>query len=410
MKSKYLYIVLLAVGITLSSVSCRREAPDLTNPNEMRVNTGSPSQVFLAFWQGMNNSYGFWDIDPTDWDAVYDHYLPIFERLDTELATLPTTEARMARLQELYTEMCATLIDHHLTLTFYPETDSAFRISPGVLEAKSRDYAHAANMINNSLRTVYDANKQAGRITDDVVGVYNDPTGENSMLALSYVIDGVIYLRLSDFHLSGAMENEPGNPAELAVRNFQRLILETPEIQGIIIDVRDNGGGYLDDMNELLAYMIDTPFQFAYTRAKSGLGRLDYGPWVPAMVNPAEQHRRVDAPIVLLTNLYSVSMSELTAMAVSTLPNGCIIGERTYGGTGPLAGDFLYSYNGSVANPAVSIYCATAMTKDIHGQIHEGVGIVPDIEVLQDATMEAQLANGVDLQLERALEYIRTGR
>lgn len=50
------------------------------------------------------------------------------------------------------------------------------------------------------------------------------------------------------------------------------------------------------------------------------------------------------------------------------------------------------------------------MTKDINGQIHEGIGIVPDIEVLQDAAMEAQLANGVDLQLERALEYIRTGK
>ncbi|HIW09903.1 MAG TPA: hypothetical protein H9888_00230 [Candidatus Rikenella faecigallinarum] len=408
---KHIYHTLFVALMLISgAVSCRRQAPELTNPNDLRVNTESPSQVFLAFWQGMNNSYGFWDIDPTDWDAVYDHYLPIFERLDTELATLPTTEERMGRLQELYTEMCSKLIDHHLTLTFYPETDSAFRISPGMLEAQSRDYAHQPQVINNTLRTVYEANKQAGRITDDVVGVYNDPTGENSMLAISYKIDGVIYLHFTSFSFTGAIANDPGNPAEQALRNFQRLILETPDIQGVIIDVRDNGGGYLSDMDELLAYLIDTPFQFAYTRVKSGLGRLDYGPWVPAVVTPAAQHRGVEAPIVVLTNLYSVSMSELTAMAVSALPNGCVIGERSFGGTGPLAGDFTYSYNGSVSNPAVQIYCATAMTKDINGQIHEGIGIVPDIEVLQDAAMEAQLANGVDLQLERALEYIRTGK
>ena len=408
---KHIYrLILVATVIVLTSVSCRRQSPELTNPNEIRVNTGTPSQVFLAFWQGMNNSYGFWDIDPTDWDAVYDHYLPVFKRLDTELAELPTTEDRMNRLQEVYTEMCKELIDHHLTITFYPETDSAFRISPGMLEAQSRDYAHQKQMINNTLRTVYEANKQAGRITDDVVGVYNDPSGENSMLAISYRIDGVIYLHFTSFSFTGAIENNPGNPAEEALRNFQQLILETPDIRGVIIDVRDSGGGYLDDMNELLAYMIDSPLHFAYTRVKSGLGRLDYGPWVPATVDPAPRHRKIEAPIVVLTNLYSVSMSELTAMAVSALPNGCVIGERSFGGTGPLTGDFLYSYNGSVANAAVNIYCATAMTKDIHGEIHEGVGIVPDIEVLQDATMEAQLANGVDLQLERALEYIRTGK
>lgn len=408
---RHLYHTLfLALVLVSGTVSCRRQSPALTNPNDLRVNTQYPSQVFLAFWQGMNNSYGFWDIDPTDWDAVYDHYLPIFERLDTELAKLPTTAERMGQLRGLYTEICSKLIDHHLTLTFYPGTDSAFRISPGLLEAQRRDYAHQTQVINNTLQTVYEANKQAGRITDDVAGVYNDPTGENSMLAISYKIDGVIYLHFTSFSFTGAIENAPGNPAELALRNFQRLILETPDIQGVIIDVRDNGGGYLNDMNELLSYMIDTPFQCAYTRVKSGLGRLDYGPWVPAIVNPAPQHRRVDAPIVVLTNLYSVSMSELTAMAVSALPNGCVIGERSFGGTGPLAGDFIYSYNGSVSNPAVNIYCATAMTKDIHGQIHEGIGIVPDIEVLQNAAMEAQLAKGVDLQLERALEYIRTGR
>ena len=89
---KHIYHTLfVALMLVSGAVSCRRQAPELTNPNDLRVNTESPSQVFLAFWQGMNNSYGFWDIDPTDWDAVYDHYLPIFERLDTELATLPTT-------------------------------------------------------------------------------------------------------------------------------------------------------------------------------------------------------------------------------------------------------------------------------------------------------------------------------
>lgn len=114
--------------------------------------------------------------------------------------------------------------------------------------------------------------------------------------------------------------------------------LETPDIKGVIIDVRDNGGGYLADMQEILAPMIDTDLLIGYTRVKEGLGRLDYGPWVPCILSPAENHRKVDAPIVVLANLYSVSMSEMTCMAVSVLPNGCVVGERTSAAPGRSTG------------------------------------------------------------------------
>ena len=188
------------------------------------------------------------------------------------------------------------------------------------------------------------------------------------------------------------------------------MILETPDIKDVIIDVRDNGGGYLADMQEILAPMLDTDLLVGYTRVKEGLGRLDYGPWVPCILSPAENHRKVEAPIVVLANLNSVSMSEMTCMAVSVLPNGCVVGERTFGGTGPLYGDYKFAYSGAWENSAVSVYGSTAVMKDARGKIHEGVGIVPHIEVLQTPEVEAEMRSGVDPQLERALEYIRTGK
>ena len=103
-------------------------------------------------------------------------------------------------------------------------------------------------------------------------------------------------------------------------------------------------------------------------------------------------------------------MSEMTCMAVSALPNGCVVGERTFGGTGPLYGDYKFAYSGAWENSAVSVYGSTAVMKDARGKIHEGVGIVPHIEVLQTPEVEAEMRSGVDPQLERALEYIRTGK
>lgn len=407
MRRIYIFVLLLALAAALPS--CRKDAPELTNPNESKL-LNTPSQVFRAFWHGMNNSYGFWDIDPTDWDKAYDRYLPLFGELDGSDPNSEEEQQKLfGRMQELYTEMCRDLIDHHLAITFYPESEYGFTVIPGYLDAWSRDYTHD-EIIMQVIMGCMDANKQAGRITEYMQGSYSEAGDSDNMSAVSYKIDGVIYIYFTGFAFHGVLGKDPGGPVEQVLRNYQRMILETPDIKGVIIDVRDNGGGYLADMQEILAPMVDTDLLIGHTRMKDGPGRLDYGPWVPCIVSPAENHRKVEAPIVVLANLYSVSMSEMTSMAVSALPNGCIVGERTFGGTGPLLGDFSFAYSGAWEGNAVKIHCATAMMKDANGVIHEGVGVTPDIEVLQDAETEAAMRSGVDPQLERALEYIRTGK
>lgn len=407
MKRICIFALLLSLAAALSS--CRKDAPELMNPQETRL-LNTPSQVFKAFWHGMDSSYGFWDIDPTDWDKAYDEYLPLFEELD-KLASDSEEDAPELydRIQKLFTEMCRNLIDHHLQINFFPGTDSSFWVSPGDLEALSRDYAHDRIIAQEILESI-EANKKAGRITEYMQGSFYEEGGQNNMSAVSYKIDGVIYIYFTGFQFRAALWQDPGGAVEKVLRNYQRMILETPDIKGVIIDVRDNGGGYLADMQEILAPMIDTDLLIGYTRMKDGPGRLDYAPWVPCIVSPAEKHRKVEAPIVVLANLHSVSMSEMTSMAVSALPNGCIVGERTFGGTGPLFGDYQFAYSGEWGNSYVNVHCATAMMKDAQGVIHEGVGITPDIEVLQTPEVEAAMRSGVDPQLERALEYIRTGK
>ena len=348
---KRIYIFALLFFLAAALPSCRKDAPELMNPGETELSQ-TPSQVFKAFWHGMNNSYGFWDIDPTDWDRVYDEYLPLFEALD---GADPETEEEAAELfgtmQALYTQICGKLIDHHLSITFYPESEYEFAVSPGYLDISARDYFHDA-IIGNIIPACIEANRQAGRIEEFVQGRYEVEGDSDNMAAISYKIDGVIYLRFSGFAFQGVLQKDPGGPVEQVLRNYQRMILETPDIKGVIIDVRDNGGGYLN----------------------------------------------------------SVSMSEMTCMAVSVLPNGCVVGERTFGGTGPLYGDYKFAYSGAWENSAVSVYGSTAVMKDARGKIHEGVGIVPHIEVLQTPEVEAEMRSGVDPQLERALEYIRTGK
>ena len=83
---RYLFKLFVGVavwGVTLFFSSCRDDAPELLNPQEYDINNNE--SLFLAFWHGMNNSYVYWDVDPTDWDAMYDQYLPVFQDLDEKM-------------------------------------------------------------------------------------------------------------------------------------------------------------------------------------------------------------------------------------------------------------------------------------------------------------------------------------
>ena len=100
--------------------------------------------------------------------------------------------------------------------------------------------------------------------------------------------------------------------------------------------------------------------------------------------------------------------------ADETYLNGKLIGTRTWGGLSCLIDDPTYyslDYSGcfGVENVTpVYVYCPRNIS--LYGEenkILEGVGITPDIEVTLDTAK--YLLNGQDTQLERALEYMKTG-
>ena len=77
------------------------------------------------------------------------------------------------------------------------------------------------------------------------------------------------------------------------------------------------------------------------------------------------------------------------------------------GGHGPLTGNFNGTYGGAFANKAFEVYTSTSHTKNIDGTIYEGIGLTPDIEALYN---EEAFMQGNDTQLERAIQYIKTGK
>jgi C-terminal processing protease CtpA/Prc len=103
-------------------------------------------------------------------------------------------------------------------------------------------------------------------------------------------------------------------------------------------------------------------------------------------------------------------MSETTSLCAKQLPNARVIGTRSWGGLCALAGqeEFSVNYAGHIGvkhQTPVYVYLPMVAIHDMNKKVLEGYGVEPDIEV----SLDAKHLDEYDTQLERALDYIRTG-
>ncbi|MCY7349933.1 MAG: carboxy terminal-processing peptidase [Cytophagaceae bacterium] len=106
-------------------------------------------------------------------------------------------------------------------------------------------------------------------------------------------------------------------------RDVRRLIgeLKTEKVDGLVIDLRNNGGGSLDEAINLSGLFIKNG-PVVQVRSASGEVDVDEDP-DPALV--------YDGPLAVLVNRFSASASEIFAAAIQDYKRGLIIGEQTYG-------------------------------------------------------------------------------
>ena len=244
----------------------------------------------------------------------------------------------------------------------------------------------------------------------------------------------IAYLSFNHFRLSAYLDadickeffGQPTGLTKLAVESVQNTwnswfsaiqeLKKAGNLGGVIIDVRSNGGGMLNDYQYVLGALLPSGgHHMADARFKRGPGRFDYSPIMPqTMPTMKEEHETVTEPIVVLCNCNSVSMAEMTSMGAKVLENGTLIGTRTWGGFSALSSNENYSnnYAGYVGIQNVTpvfCYIPQEVTFSIlDGKIVEGHGVEPDIEVSMDFDAWNK-GNGSDSQLDRALQFIRTG-
>ncbi|HEX2921069.1 MAG TPA: PDZ domain-containing protein [Bacteroidales bacterium] len=150
--------------------------------------------------------------------------------------------------------------------------------------------------------------------------------------------------------------------------------------EALIIDDRYNGGGYIPDR---MADLLDRKSLIYWHR--NGL--------LPSK-SPAVAH---DGPKAMLINGYSSSGGDAFPYFFRKMGLGKLIGTRTWGGLVGISGNAELVDGGYVSVPQFGIF-----DKE-DGWIIEGIGVYPDVEVVD---RPEQLAKGIDPSIEKAVEIL----
>jgi len=186
--------------------------------------------------------------------------------------------------------------------------------------------------------------------------------------------DQVGYIRLYDFSATASERMEEG---------LEELLAQEP--RGIILDLRQNPGGWLDQAVEIADLFLDDGV-IAVERFSDG-GEQTFE------ARPGDVGE--DVRLVVLVDGSSASASEIVAGALQDREKAILIGESTFG-------------KGSVQRPFTlrdgsELRVTVALWFTPNGQAIHGQGLRPDIEVPWPEGEDVE--PDVDPQLERAVEY-----
>lgn len=336
-------LVPLCMGLTaLLGLNSCHDHPDY--PNDALTN-------FNLLWQIIDQHYCFLDEKGIDWNAVHDEYL---QRLSGERITY-----------DQFFTICADMLDElqdgHVNLVA-PFNTSYYR-------KWWSDYPQDFN-----LRTLQQYYLQFDyRQTSGISYRYLTP-------------DSIGYMYYPSF------SNDIG---EL---NLDYIMAYLSKSRALIIDIRNNGGGTLTNIDKLVGRLITEKITGGYLRHKTGPGHNDFSDPYPVTYKPCDSHRipYLGRPVMVLTNRSCFSAANNFVSVVRQLPNVRIAGARTGGGGGlPFSAELPIGW---------SVRFSASPLNDAQDRPTEnGIDPSPGCEV---HCTELELAEGTDAILDFALRTL----
>lgn len=189
----------------------------------------------------------------------------------------------------------------------------------------------------------------------------------------------------------------PSFETALSDNHIDHILNHFALCNGIIIDIRNNGGGMLTASERLARHFYTQRSLIGYIINKTGPGHSDFSAPFEQYISPAaDGHFIWDKPVAVLTNRSTFSAANNFASVMQQLPNCLLVGATTGGGSGmPMS---LELPNGwGLRFSSVSILDAKMRSTE--------AGIAPDIAADLDPELALQ---GTDTMIEAAIAALKS--
>jgi len=161
-------------------------------------------------------------------------------------------------------------------------------------------------------------------------------------------------------------------------RDVRRLIeeLRNEKVDGLVIDLRGNGGGFLPEAQSLTGLFVD----------RGPVVQVQFAGGQKEVLEDSEQGVAWDGPLVVLIDRFSASASEIFAGAIQDYRRGIVVGQRSFGkGTVqnllPLSRWSTRPVNGQLTVTIAKFYRVT-------GESTQHRGVEPDVELASPISLK----------------------
>lgn len=336
---KKFFFVSALIAAVLCSCSDLVVEPDPEN---------NPVNNFEIFWKEFDRYYSFFIYKNIDWTEQYHRYRPQI-----------TEQTSDSELFSVLSDMAGILRDGHVSiLTPY------------------------GNYSYSGWRDNYPENYDRDIILSGYLR-YGYTTREYGYIVYGKLTDSLGYLHVMSF--SGT---------EKWYSIIDGIMEEMKDYRGLVLDVRNNGGGSTNLSTHLASRFADKERVYAYYQWRNGPDHDDFSGLEELVIEPSENWRYTQ-PVALLTNRTCFSSAEDFILSMRVFPHVTVIGDFTGGGSGnPIMRELP---NGWVYR--LSRWIERTEEKEMY----EGIGLHPDILV---TISEDDSAAGRDTILETAVQIL----
>lgn len=339
-------ILICSFIVILLSFSCERDGRY----------TSSPKENFEALWRIMDEHYCFFDYKDVDWNEVHHRYASQVSDSMNQYELFDVLANMLDELKDGHTNLFSSF-DMSRYWNWYEDYPDNF--SERIILGSGSKY----------LGTDY---KIAGGIKYKVL----------SRIDASGVRDSVGYMYYESF-ASGVGET-----------NLDYILYSFRNCKGLIIDIRNNGGGSLLNSDRIAGRFLEQKTLSGYIVHKTGAGHSDFSNPYPFYLEPAKDRVLWLRPVVVLTNRRCYSAANDFVNKMRLLPYVTIIGDKTGGGSG-------FPFFSELPNGwGVRFSASPILDVDKKDTEH---GINPDIKI--DLDVEKAL-KGDDSMIDFAVNYL----